>query len=194
MVEPEDQDRGPRSPDGGHAGNDDGVARQDSHPPGSQQPGSITEQDANTAPAPPTPAAARRRLIARDAWDRKRAEDARHAKVRRRVMIGSGVALGVVGIAAVVYWAAPGSSTTAHCVDDNNQPAPASYCDTGTHVGNFFFFGGSQYHYYYGGSVSSGGRFSGGSLTKPRSGTITTDSGKTIQRGGFGGRVSHGTS
>jgi hypothetical protein len=156
--------------------------------------GSIREQDGSTVPAAPSPAAARRRLMAEDAREAKRGEDERHRRTRRRVMIGSGVALGVVGIAAIIYWSAPGSTTTAHCVDDNDRPVAASYCDNGTHAGSFFLFAGSQYHYYYGGAVGSAGRYSGGSLAQPRSGTVRTDSGKTIQRGGFGGRVSHGTS
>jgi hypothetical protein len=154
--------------------------------------GSVRSQGAGTAVAPPSPAAARRRLLAQDARERKQAEDERHQRTRRRVMVGSGVAIGVVGIAAIAYWSSAGS-TTAHCVDQANQPAPASYCDNGSHVGSFFYFGGSQYHYYYGGSVSNG-RYTGGGLSAPKGTTITTDSGKTIQRGGFGGRLSHGTS
>jgi hypothetical protein len=158
------------------------------------QRGSVSEQGADTAPQAPSPAAARRRLIAQDARERKQAEDERHRKVRKRVMIGSGVAVGVVAIAAIAYWSAPGGSTQAHCVDSNDQPVSASYCDNGSHVGSFFFFGGSQYHYYYGGSVSPSGHYAGGSVSAPKSGAIKTDSGNTIRRGGFGGRVSHGTS
>jgi len=158
------------------------------------QPGSITEQGADTEARPPSPAAARRRLIAQDARERKQAEDARHLKIRKRVMIGSGVAVGVVAIAAIAHWSSPGGTTQAHCVDSNDQPVSASYCDNGSHVGSFFFFAGSQYHYYYGGSLSPSGRYTNGSLSAPKSGAIKTDSGKTIRRGGFGGRVSHGTS
>jgi hypothetical protein len=158
------------------------------------EPGSVREQGADTVPKPPSPAAARRRLIAQDAREHKQAEDARHRKIRKRVMIGSGVAVGVVAIAAIAYWSSPGGTTNAHCVDTNDQPVAASYCDNGSHVGSFFFFGGSQYHYYYGGSVSPSGRYGGGSLAAPKSGAIKTDSGNTIRRGGFGGRVSHGTS
>jgi hypothetical protein len=156
--------------------------------------GNIESQDGSTEPKPPSPAAARRRLIAEDARERKQAEDARHRKIRKRVMIGSGVAIGVVAIAAIAYWSSPGGSTQAHCVDSNDQPVSANYCDSGSHVGSFFFFAGSQYHYYYGGSVSPSGRYTGGSLAAPKSGGIKTDSGKTIRRGGFGGRTSHGTS
>jgi len=162
--------------------------------PTAVRPGSIESQGADTAPKPPSPAAARRRLIAQDAREKKLAEDAHHRKIRQRVMIGSGVTIGVVAVAAIALWSSAGSTTQAHCVDANDQPVSASYCDTGSHVGSFFFFGGSQYHYYYGGSVSPSGRYSGGSLAAPKSGGITTDSGKTIRRGGFGGRASHGTS
>ncbi|MDQ1735251.1 MAG: hypothetical protein QOH56_1502 [Pseudonocardiales bacterium] len=161
-------------------------------PPPRPRRGSVRTQDGDTAAAP-SPAAVRRRLIAQDARDQKYAEDARRRRNRRNVLIGSGVAIGVVGVAAIVYWSAASSSTTAHCVGANDQPVSASYCDNGSHIGNFFFFGGSQYHYYYGGNVA-GGRYAGGSTVAPRNGKISTDSGKTIRRGGFGGRSSSGSS
>jgi len=160
----------------------------------SVQGGSFEQQGADTQPKPPSPAAARRRIMAQEArvQEEARAEQAR--RTRRRVMIGGGVALGLVATVAIVYWSKPGGNTAAHCVDDQNQPVAASYCDNGTGLGGFFYFGGRQYHYYYGGSVSPSGRYTGGSIVKPKSGSITTDSGKTIRRGGFGGRISHGIS
>jgi hypothetical protein len=164
----------------------------DEHPSQAQQ-GSVQSQDASTAPAPPSPATARRRLIAQDEHAKELAESERRRKLRKRIMIGSAVGIGVVAIVAVAYGSS-GGETKAHCVDDNNQPVSASYCDQGSSVGGFFFFGGSQYHYYYGGSPGNGGRYTGGSVIKPKSGAVTSDSGKTIQRGGFGGRSSHGTS
>ncbi|MEP6851778.1 MAG: hypothetical protein ABJA87_03870 [bacterium] len=152
--------------------------------------GAITRQGAGTRRRPANPATARRRLIDQDVRDEARAEDERHRRARRRVLIGSAATLGVVGIAASFYLT--DRSTTAHCVDPNQQPVSATYCDRGTPSGVFFLYGGSQYHYYYGGSVNNG-RYAGGSVTAPKSGGIKTDSGRTIRRGGFGGRLGSGT-
>jgi hypothetical protein len=124
----------------------------------------------------------------------------RKARTRRRIMIGSGVTVGVAALVAVWYQAASPSEVTANCVGDSNSLASdENVCDQdyvtshGGHYSNGIFFmplvggGFSQYHYNYGGTVGPGGRVTGGSATAPSSRTtVKTGSGKTVQRGGFG--------
>ncbi|GAA1252717.1 hypothetical protein GCM10009676_44560 [Prauserella halophila] len=43
-----------------------------------------------------------------------------------------------------------------------------------------------QYRYNYGGSGAPGTKVQGGTYNKPSGANITTRSGKTVQRGGFG--------
>lgn len=125
----------------------------------------------------------------------------RKAKTRRRIMIGSGVTVGVAALVAVWYSAATPSEVTANCVadSDNSLASDENVCDQnyvtshGGHYSNGIFFmplvggGFSQYHYNYGGSIGPGGRVTGGSTAAPSSKTtVKTSSGKTVQRGGFG--------
>ena len=164
--------------------------------------GSVEYQDAaTTKPRPPTPA----ELRARDKFAKKQREieEARLAaeakrRKRNRRLIGTGAAVGVVGVVAGLgYWALSAPTVTAQCVrdDPNGQPVivPDSDC-TGHPAGlnGFFFYGGHQYRYYYGSSGSIGQRPTGGTTTAPKGATITTKSGTTIQRGGLGGKFSSG--
>ena len=148
---------------------------------------------------------ARRKAI-EDEAERELAEAAervqveRKAKTRRRILIGSGVTVGVAALVAVWYQAATPNEVTANCVGSNDTLASdENVCDEnyvtshgGYHSGGFFFLpivggGYSQYHYNYGGTVGPGGRVSGGTLTAPSGRTtVKTSSGKTVQRGGFG--------
>ncbi len=55
------------------------------------------------------------------------------------------------------------------------------------HSGGFIYIGGTGYRYNYGGTGAVGQKVSGGTYTAPDSGTtVKTQSGKTVQRGGFG--------
>lgn len=170
--------------------------------------GRMSFQDADTTkPREPTLAEqrARRKAVEEEA-ERALAEAAateeieRKARTRRRVLIGSGVTVGVAALVAVWYQAATPNEVTANCVaQDDVLAADENVCDEryvtshgGYYSGGFFFLplpggGYSQYHYNYGGTVGPGGRVTGGSATAPSSRTtVKTSSGKTVQRGGFG--------
>jgi hypothetical protein len=168
------------------------------HPSG----GSVEYQDAETTrPRAPTPA----ELRAREKFAKKQQEleearleaEAKRRKRNRR-LIGTGAAVGVVGVVAGLgYWALSAPTVTAQCVrdDTNGQPVivPDSYCtDHTAGLNGFFFYGGHQYRYYYGSSGSVGQRPMGGTTTAPSGATIKTKSGNTIQRGGLGGKLSGG--
>ncbi|MCE3550346.1 hypothetical protein LWC33_02590 [Pseudonocardia sp. RS11V-5] len=170
--------------------------------------GRMTEQDASTTPREPTLAEKR----AREQGARRRAEEARLAeeeagrrKKRKRILIGSGVAVGVVALIAVGYAvSSDDEEVQARCVDDNNVVVDDGNCVTpasasnNTYYGGGGFFpifigaGGRQYHYNYGGSGNIGQVATGGTTTVPQNATVRTPSGKTISRGGLG--VSNGGS
>ncbi|KAA2257134.1 hypothetical protein F0L68_25510 [Solihabitans fulvus] len=154
-----------------------------------------------TKPREPTLAEKRARLRAEEEQEQaavvEQAAADRKGKVRRRVMIGSGVTVGVVALIAVGYAAASPNEVTAKCTASGDKVAEDNYCDPdfvnshGGHITNGVIFWpvGSpygQYHYYYGGTGSIGQTAVGGSTTKPDGATIKTNSGKTIERGGFG--------
>jgi hypothetical protein len=167
--------------------------------------GQIRFQDPETTkPRPPTlgEQRARRKAIEEEA-ERESVEVEqveRKSRLRRRILIGSGVTVGVVALVAVWYSAATPNEVTANCVgNDDVVTQDENVCDEnyvtshgGYHSGGFFFLpipggGYSQYHYNYGGSVGPGGRVSGGSTAAPSGNTtVKTGSGKTVQRGGFG--------
>lgn len=151
---------------------------------------------------------ARRKAIVEQREERERAlaeteEAERKSRVRRRIMIGGGVTVGVVALVAVWYAAATPDEVTASCVgvDDQVIQSDENVCDEnyvsthgGYHSGGIFFLPipgspGSyrQYQYNYGGSGVPGQRVSGGSTAAPSGNTsVKTNSGKTVQRGGFG--------
>lgn len=127
----------------------------------------------------------------------------RKSRTRRRILIGGGVTVGVVALVATWYAASTPDEVTARCVDPGDVVAQAGnagddYCDEnyvtshGGHYSNGYYFipysgGFTQYHYYYGGNLDSRGHVSGGTITRPSSGTtVKSNSGKTVQRGGFG--------
>jgi hypothetical protein len=172
--------------------------------------GSVRFQDPGTTkPREPTLAEqrARRRALQRESEEAVAEREAAEGKsrTRRKIFIGGGVAVGVVAMVATWYAAATPDEVSATCVGPGDQVAPGAnsgddncdenyvrshggYYDNYSHT-YFIPFGGgyTQYHYYYGGSVGPGGHVSGGSYTAPSSNTkVTSKSGKTVQRGGFG--------
>jgi hypothetical protein len=180
-------------------------------PEGEEQPkrGRMSFQDPETTkPREPTLAEqrARRKAVEEEAERAlqeaaEREELERKSRTRRRVLIGSGVTVGVAALVAVWYQAATPNEVTANCVgNDNTLSADENVCDEnyvtshgGYTSGGFFFLpivgggGYTQYHYNYGGTVGPGGRVTGGSATAPSGRTtVKTSSGKTVQRGGFG--------
>lgn len=171
--------------------------------------GRMRFQDGSTEPREPTLAEqrARERALSREAEERRRAEDdAEQARKRRkRVLVGTGVTVGVVALIAVGYSAAqPEATTTAQCVDQETQEiVDESNCTTpaangGYYGGGFFpiFIGGGgrQYRYNYGGSGAIGAPVQGGTSVVPKGGTrVTTPSGKSLGGTSAGsGSVSRG--
>jgi hypothetical protein len=183
--------------------------------------GRVRYQDPETTtPREPTVAEQRAR---REAQRRERAQaDAaaaaadRKRKVRKRVLIGGGVAVGVVALVAVVYAASQPDEVTAQCVDPAGVVVPDENCggnqqggyyDSGGHFVPIFIGGfGGQYHYNYGSSAPVGAVAAGGTTAPPASGTtvrsgtsgstLGTSNGSsgTVSRGGLGvGGSSNGT-
>lgn len=120
------------------------------------------------------------------AWEKKR-------KRRKRLLIGGGVTAGVVGLVAIWYAAASPDNVTAQCTDQNGIVVDDDYCDEsyyrshgGHSSGGFIYIGGSSYRYNYGGTGAIGQKVSGGSYTLPKGANVSTKSGTTVQRGGFG--------
>ncbi len=173
--------------------------------------GHMRFQDGSTPPREPSLAERRARELAlrREAEERLRAEeDAEQArKKRKRVLVGTGVTVGVVALIAVGYSAAqPQATTTAQCVDEEtNEIVDESNCVTPAPTGGYYgggFYpifiggGGRQYHYNYGGTGTIGAPVQGGTTAVPREGTrVTTPSGRDvsprasspgISRGGLG--------
>ncbi len=183
--------------------------------------GRVRYQDPETTkPREPTVAEQRAR---REAQRRERAQrdaamaaEARRKKVRKRVLVGGGVAVGVAALVAVVYAASQPDEVEAQCVDPQGVVVPDDNCG-GSQQGGYYnssgvfvpiFIGGfgNQYHYNYGsrspvGTVASGGTTAPPSAgTSVRSGTSgsslgSTSSSGTVSRGGLGvGGSSSGTS
>ncbi|NIH86106.1 hypothetical protein [Amycolatopsis granulosa] len=188
-------------------------------PPEEQPPrGSMRFQDpSTTTPREPTLAEQRARRKAEEEHDRRvaaakqaHAEATRKAATRRKVLIGSGVTVGLVAVVATWYVAGTGETVNAVCTDGGNTVQPDEYCDDSyatSHGGYYnsatgFWFiplpnggGYRQYRYNYGGTGAIGQPVSGGTYTKPSGNTtVKTSSGKTVQRGGFGisGKTSGG--
>lgn len=169
--------------------------------------GSVRHQDAeSTTPREPSLAEQRaRRKALREQKERQAAEqqvqaDAeRKAQTKRKVLIGSGVTVGLAGLVASWYLVAQPDQVTATCTDDSGTVVPDQYCDEGyvrnqgghTGGGGLLFlpiggFGTGTYHYNYGGTGAVGSKVSGGSYTKPNNANVSTKTGKSVQRGGFG--------
>ena len=181
----------------------DGAEHEES---GQPKPGKMRFQDASTTPREPTLAERRARERAAEEERERLAQEeveqtalARKKKIRKRVLIGGGVTVGLVGIVAAGYaLSSPSQSVTARCTDDSGVVVSEDYCNTNSayfagnsgyyNPGGFFIFpGGRQYHYYYGGSGDVGQRAVGGTATAPSGNTtVKSASGSTISRGGFG--------
>jgi hypothetical protein len=159
-------------------------------------------QDSNTRPKEPSLAEqrARQQALAQEERDEELARQAdAKAATRRKILIGSGVTVGLVGLVATFYTVAKPENVTAVCTDSNGVVQNDEYCDEsyvtthhGYSSGGFWFIpipgGGYQsYRYNYGGTGTIGQRVSGGSYDAPSSrANVTTHSGKSVQRGGFG--------
>ncbi|MGQ0840525.1 hypothetical protein [Actinokineospora sp.] len=173
--------------------------------------GTVSYQDESTTAREPTLAERRARRKALD--DEREAqyaierEAARKKKLRKRILIGSGVTVGVVAVVAVIYAAVTPDEVTAQCVANDDQviQSDENLCDEnyvrsqgGYSSGGFFFIpigggGYRQYGYNYGGSGVPGQRVSGGSSIAPSGNTnVKTASGKSVQRGGLGVNSSSG--
>jgi hypothetical protein len=194
MTDKEDEGRLADEPDGGA-----------DEPVEETRRGQVRFQDPETTKARPASLGeqrARRKALVEEA-ERESAEVEqveRKSRLRRRILIGSGVTVGVVALVAVWYSAASPNEVTANCVgNDDVVTQDENVCDEtyvrshgGYTSGGIFFLpipggGYSQYHYNYGGSVGPGGRVVGGSTAAPAGNTtVKTGSGKTVQRGGFG--------
>jgi hypothetical protein len=166
--------------------------------------GSMREQQAGvTKPRQATVAEQRARAAALKAQqERFAAESAafeKRRKTRKRWLIGGGVTVGVVALVAIWYAAASPKNVTAQCTDSNNVIVDDDYCDEsyyrshgGYSSGGFIYIGGSSYRCNYGGSGVVGQKAVGGSYTIPKGANVTTKSGTSVQRGGFG--ISSGSS
>jgi hypothetical protein len=176
---------------------------------GQPKQGTMRFQDESTTPREPSLAERRARQQA-EAAEREAAiqaeqdaiADAERRRHRKRVMIGAGVTVGIVAVIGGLYLASRSDDVTARCTanggTDSGTVVQDQYCDedyvTAHHgyIQNGIIFlpigggGYSQYHYYYGGSGNVGQRVSGGSYTQPSSGTVKTNSGSTVSRGGLG--------
>lgn len=166
--------------------------------------GSMRFQDPDTTkPREPTLAEQRARRKAMEEHEEAeaaRAEAEAKAATRRKVLIGSGVTVGLVGVVAAWYLVGTPKEVSAVCTDDSGTVVTDNYCDddfiSGQHgyynSGTGFWiipWGGGyrQYRYNYGGTGVLGSHVAGGSYTAPSSHTtVTTKSGATVQRGGFG--------
>ncbi|WP_328605679.1 hypothetical protein OG943_37670 [Amycolatopsis sp. NBC_00345] len=192
---------------------DDNVGQQPPEEPA--QRGSMRFQDGSTQPREPSLAEqrARRQAIADQEREEQEAQVAavaagRKAATKRKILIGSGVTVGLVGLVATFYTVAKPSETTAVCTDasgvvvQNDDLCDENYVTShGGHVSGGFMFipiyggGFSQYRYNYGGSGTVGQHVSGGSFSAPSGNTnVSTKSGKSVQRGGFGISGKSGTS
>jgi hypothetical protein len=167
--------------------------------------GTMRFQDDSTKPRPPTLAEQRARQQAEEAEQERELDaevEAGRRAHRKRVMIGAGVTVGIVAVIGGLYLASQSNDVTARCTTDSGANSGTvvqdQYCDQdyvtshNGYISNGIIFlpigggGYSQYHYYYGGSGNVGQRVSGGSYTQPSSGTIKTNSGSTVSRGGLG--------
>jgi hypothetical protein len=170
-------------------------------------------QDENTTARQPSLGEQRARRQAlieeeeREELERQNAEVAkRKSDTKRKVLIGGGVTVGLVGLVATYYAVAKPKDVTAICASDTNIVADDNNCDEayvtshgGYSSGGFLFLpismGGGSYRYNYGGQGTIGSPVTGGSYTAPSNANVNTKTGKSIQRGGFGisGKTGTGT-
>ena len=174
----------------------------DQPPPEPPTRGSMRFQDSNTQPREPSLAEqrARQQALVQEERDEElaRQADAKSA-TRRKILIGSGVTVGLVGLVATFYTVAKTDNVTAVCTDASGIVQNDDNCDEnyvtshgGYNSGGFLFLpigggGYNSYRYNYGGSGAIGQHVSGGSFNAPSSRTnVNTKAGKSVQRGGFG--------
>jgi hypothetical protein len=163
-------------------------------------------QDENTTARQPSLGEQRARRQAlieeeeREVTERQNAEvAARKSSTKRKILIGSGVTVGLVGLIATYYTVAQPEEVTASCTDSNgivvadDDLCDVNYANThgGYSSGGFMFIpiiggGYNSYRYNYGGQGAVGSPVSGGSYTAPSNANVNTKSGKSIQRGGLG--------
>ncbi|WP_233598646.1 hypothetical protein [Amycolatopsis sp. WAC 01375] len=168
--------------------------------------GSMRFQDDSTQARQPSLAEQRARQQAMAEQERQevlQAEAARAAEkkssTKKKILIGTGVTVGLVGLVATFYTVAKPDEVTAVCAtkdteivqDDQNCDENYVRSHGGYSSGGFFFMpivggGYNSYRYNYGGSGQIGQRVSGGSYTAPPGANVSTKSGKSVQRGGFG--------
>ncbi|WP_436493123.1 hypothetical protein [Actinokineospora sp. HUAS TT18] len=156
-----------------------------------QEPGKTTPREASLADKRAREVARRKE---REAQEAAYAEAERKRKLRKRILIGAGVTVGVVAVVAVIYAASTPDEVTATCTDSNGVIVDDDFCDEsyatshgGYHSGGFIYIGGSSYRYNYGGTGVKGQTVSGGSYVAPSDRTpVRTASGKSVQRGGLG--------
>jgi hypothetical protein len=166
--------------------------------------GSIRWQDVNSSsPRQPTVAEARQRdrarkareEAARFAEEQERQSEQRSAS-RRKVLMGSVAAVGLVGAVALGYSMFSGDDeVSAACVrDGTNEVVSDSYCSTGSAgSGGVFIYAGSPYRYYYGGNNTGvGSTARGGTIELPKGTVGRTSAGSTISRSGSGTSISRG--
>ena len=179
------------------------------------------QDPSTTKPREPTVAEQRAR---REAERRERAQadaaaaaEERKRKNRKRVLVGGGVAVGVVALVAIIYAASQPDEVSAQCTDPNGVVVPDENCTNGVQQGGYYDSGGAfvpifiggfgnQYHYNYGSNSPVGTVARGGTTAPPSSGTsvrsgtsggsLGTSSGSgTVSRGGLGvGGSSSGSS
>jgi hypothetical protein len=171
-------------------------------PPEPPKRGSMRFQDETTRARQPSLAEQRARQQALEQQERDEiaaVEAGKKAATKRKLLIGSGVTVGLVGLVATFYSVAKTENVTAVCTDSNEVVQADDNCDEtyvtshgGYSSGGFLFLpiiggGYNSYRYNYGGSGNIGQRVSGGSFDAPSSRTnVATKSGKSVQRGGFG--------
>ncbi|QGK71942.1 hypothetical protein GIY23_00635 [Allosaccharopolyspora coralli] len=180
-------------------------------------------QDAETAtPREPTLAEKRARVAAEKRRDEKEqaevAEATRKSDQRRKVLIGSGVTVGVVALVAAFYsgsaYSTQKNAVEAQCTVQRGGETiaqPDEHCDEnyarengGQFIGGMWMmpiflpgggFGGypqpGQYRYSYSSpgtqGTAPGQRVANPNFNAPSGNTkVTTKSGSTVQRGGFG--------
>lgn len=101
------------------------------------------------------------------------------------------VKVGMLGALSLTLVACSARSTTAYCADRDGMQAggyrvvPDTYCGDGDSGGY------GRYFWYYGGRYR-GGYITGGSSVRPKGHKIKSVNGKSLSRGGFGGRSKSG--
>lgn len=178
------------------------------------QRGSMRFQNEGTTPKEPSLAEQRARRQAIADQERQEAEAAEAARkadqkaaTKRKILIGSGVTVGLAGLVATFYTVAKPTNETAVCTDANGVIQNDQFCDEsyvtsqhGYQSGGFWIIplvggGFNSYRYNYGGTGTVGQRVAGGTFTAPSGNTnVSTKSGKSVQRGGFGISGKTGTS